>query len=198
MFLSICTSLSRTPILRGTLPLVSVSQTPLHVLGEADILLEGNVAWSWVIVDNIPYEAILGADLLKQVDATLNFHSKTITLANTPFPLTFNDHRDAEIMSFDSPLQTLLDQYHDVFHIPGDPIKPCLLSPLVINTGNSLPVHQRPYRTPLAKRSVVESEINEMLRLGFIRPSASSYAAPMLLVPKKDNSWRVVIDFKDL
>jgi hypothetical protein len=33
----------------------------------------------------------------------------------------------------------------------------------------------------------VEAEINDMLKLGFIRPSASPYAAPMLLVPKKDN-----------
>jgi hypothetical protein len=37
-----------------------------------------------------------------------------------------------------------------------------------------------------------------MLKLGFIQPSASPYAAPLLLVPKKDNMWRVVLDFRCL
>jgi hypothetical protein len=198
IFLSMCKSISRVPILKQTLPLCSVSKDPLQVLGEADIALEGGISWPWVIVENIPYEAILGADLLKRVDADLNFHSNTLTLADIPFPLTFDDNLDTCVTSFDSPLQSLIDKYKDVFHTPGEPIKPCHLSPLVINTGSSGPVHQRPYRTPLAKRPVVEAEITEMLRLGFIRPSSSPYAAPMLLVPKKDNSWRVVIDFRCL
>ena len=198
IFLSICKSISRVPLLRRTLPLFSVSKNPLHVLGEADIALEGSVSWSWVIVENIPYEAILGADLLKRVDADLNFHSNTLTLADVPFPITFDDNLNRSITSFDSPLQTLLDNYKDVFHTPGEPVKPCLLSPLVIDTGSSFPVHQRPYRTPLAKRPLVEAEISEMLKLGFIRPSSSPYAAPLLLVPKKDNSWRVVLDFRRL
>jgi hypothetical protein len=170
----------------------------LKVLGEAEVQLEGNITWTWVIIDNIPYQAILGADLLKRVDADLNFPSKTLTLANIPYPLTFDDNIRDHINSIDSPLQTLLDKYQDVFHIPGDPVKPCLLSPLVIDTGRSAPVHQRPYRTPLAKRPVVEAEISEMLRLGFIRPSASPYAAPLLLVPKKDQTWRVVLDYRRL
>jgi hypothetical protein len=148
LFISICNSLSRTPILQRTFPLVSVSKTPLHVLGEAEIQLANSVSWPWVIVDNIPYEAILGADLLNRVDAELNFSSKTLTLANVPYPLTFGDNFRTQVTSIDSPLQTLLDRFQDVFHIPGDPVKPCLLSPLVINTGSSAPVHQRPYRTP--------------------------------------------------
>jgi hypothetical protein len=198
IFLSLCKSISRSPILKRTLPLFSVSKNPLHVLGEAHVSLAGGTNWPWVIVENIPYGAILGADLLQHVAADLDFHSNTITMSNVVLPLTFDDNLPPAITSLDSPLLTLLDSYQDVFHTPGEPIKPCLLSPLVIDTGNSLPVHQRPYRTPLAKRATVEAEIEEMLRLGFIRPSASPYAAPMLLVPKKDQSWRVVIDFRRL
>ena len=86
IFLQICTSLSRSPILQRTLPLITVAKTPLHVLGEATISLQGSIAWPWVIVDNIPYQAILGADLLKEVNAALNFQSSTLTLANvTPY-----------------------------------------------------------------------------------------------------------------
>jgi hypothetical protein len=103
MFLLICKSISRAPILQSTLPLFSVSKNPLHVLGEAHISLEGGISWPWVIVENIPYEAILGADLLKRVDADFNFHSKTLTFADIPFPLTFDDNLNAHITSFDSP-----------------------------------------------------------------------------------------------
>ena len=140
-FLSICKTLTRVPILSRTLPLVSVSKTPLQVLGEAEIQLLDSISWPWVIVDNIPYEAILGADLLNQVEAELNFSSKTLTLARIPYPISFNDNIDNHITSIVSPLETLLDSFSDVFHIPGEPVNPCCLSPLVIDTGSSLPIH---------------------------------------------------------
>jgi hypothetical protein len=187
-FLFICKTLTCVPILSRTLPLVSVSKTPLQVLGEAEVQLFESISWPWVIVDNIPYEAILGADLLKQVGAELNFSSETLTLAKVPYPIAFNDNIANHITSIVSPLETLLDSFADVFHVPGEPVKPCLLSPLVIDTGSSFPVHQRPYRTPLAKRPLVEAEISEILKLGFIRPSSLPYAAPLLLFPKKDST----------
>jgi hypothetical protein len=150
-FLSICKTLTRIPLLTRTLPLVSVSKTPLQVLGDAEIQILDSISWPWVIVDNISYEAILGADLLNQVEAKLNFSEKTLTLDSIPYPISFNDNIDKHITSIDCPLQTLLDSFTDIFHVPGEPVNPCFLSPLVIDTGLSLPVHQRPYHTPLAK-----------------------------------------------
>jgi len=37
--------------------------------------------------------------------------------------------------------------------------------------------------------------INENLNTGFIRPTASSHAAPVLFVKKKDGSLRLCVDF---
>ena len=148
IFLSLCKSISRSPILKRTLPLFSVSKNPLHVLGEAHVSLAGGTNWPWVIVENIPYGAILGADLLQHVAADLDFHSNTITMSNVVLPLTFDDNLPPAITSLDSPLLTLLDSYQDVFHTPGEPIKPCLLSPLIIDTGTSLPVPDVPIKLP--------------------------------------------------
>jgi hypothetical protein len=59
-------------------------------------------------------------------------------------------------------------------------------------------VYQRPYRTPLGKRPDVEREIRELLALEIIEPAASPYSAPLLLVPKKDHTWRCVVDYRAL
>ena len=186
------------PILRPTIPLISVSKNALNVLGEADLVLDGGLIWTWVIAENITYEAILGADLLKHQEAQLDFSSNTLILAKQKFPLIFNDSLPPETTAISCPLLTLIEEYADIFFTKGQPIRPCKLNPLVINTGSSKPVFQRPYRTPLAKRGIVEKEIDNLLKLGFIRPSSSPYSAPLLIVPKKDSSWRTVLDYRRL
>ena len=44
----------------------------------------------------------------------------------------------------------------------------------------------------------MESEIDEMIKLGVIQPSISSYSSPIVLVPEKDGSVRFCFDFRKL
>ncbi|EGT47349.1 hypothetical protein CAEBREN_15307 [Caenorhabditis brenneri] len=55
------------------------------------------------------------------------------------------------------------------------------------------------HRTPLEKRKEVETQVNEMLNQGIIRPTDSPFAAPIVLVRKADKtSWRFTVDFRAL
>lgn len=77
-----------------------------------------------------------------------------------------------------------------------DPIGYCDIVPMKINTGDSPPIYQRPYRTPLAKRKIVEEQVEEMLQLGVIEPSSSPWASPITLVPKPEGQTRFCCDYR--
>lgn len=50
------------------------------------------------------------------------------------------------------------------------------------------PIRLPPYRLPHAYKDRVRQEIEDMLRKGIIEPSSSEWAAPIVIVPKKDGS----------
>ena len=57
---------------------------------------------------------------------------------------------------------------------------------------------QRPYRVADTQRGVIEEHVTDMLNRGIIQPSVSPWAAPIILVKKKDGSDRFVVDFRRL
>ena len=44
----------------------------------------------------------------------------------------------------------------------------------------------------------LKAQLQELLSKGFIRPSASPWGAPVLFVKKKDGSFRMCIDYRQL
>lgn len=67
-----------------------------------------------------------------------------------------------------------------------------------INTGDHPPIRLKPYRTPLNQRPIVEKAVKEMLDADIIRKSQSPWAAPIVLIRKKDNSIRFCIDYRKI
>jgi hypothetical protein len=51
----------------------------------------------------------------------------------------------------------------------------------------SEPVYKRAYPIPYALRDKVKKEIDDMLKAGIVEPSDSPYAAPIVLIKKKDH-----------
>lgn len=56
----------------------------------------------------------------------------------------------------------------------------------------------RPYRDPYNKKNEIKRIMQELLSLGVIQPSQSSYSSPTLLVRKSDETWRLCVDYKGL
>ena len=65
-----------------------------------------------------------------------------------------------------------------------------------IDTGGAEPIHQRPYSTPVALKEKVDEEISWLLGKGYIVPSSSPWASPMVTVRKADGSVCLCVDFR--
>ena len=60
------------------------------------------------------------------------------------------------------------------------------------------PVRRAPYPVGEVKREAMTTQVGELAEKGWVTPSESPWGAPVLFVKKKEGSWRLCIDFRDL
>ncbi|GJR34507.1 putative reverse transcriptase domain-containing protein [Tanacetum coccineum] len=60
------------------------------------------------------------------------------------------------------------------------------------------PVARAPYRLAPSEMKELFEQLKELSDKGFIRPSSSPWGAPVLFVKKKDGSFRMCIDYREL
>lgn len=58
------------------------------------------------------------------------------------------------------------------------------------------PVTVRPYRYPPAIKDEIEAQVDAMLKQGLIQHSTSPFNSPVLMVRKKDGTWRFCVDYR--
>lgn len=63
---------------------------------------------------------------------------------------------------------------------------------------DTTPVVVHPYRYTQLLKDEIERQFKKMLCLGVIRTSTSAFSSPVLLVRKKDSSWRFCKDYRAL
>jgi len=93
-------------------------------------------------------------------------------------------------------LKQLLTDHQHTFVTSSADIGFCSILQHDIDTGDVRPIRQAPRKPPLATRDAEDEILNEMLKTGVIEPSMSSWASPVCLVRKKDNSFRFCIDYR--
>jgi len=91
--------------------------------------------------------------------------------------------------------QLLIDHLH-TFATSSADIGFCSILQHDIDTGDAQPIRQAPRKPQLAARDAEDEILNEMLKTCVIEPSMSSWASPICLVRKKDNTFRFCIDYR--
>ncbi|UYV79552.1 K02A2.6-like [Cordylochernes scorpioides] len=105
---------------------------------------------------------------------------------------------DSLVESQKEKLRNLLKNYTDIFEFSKRKQFKDVNVKHRINTGDHLPTKQRPYRVAPRERQIIQDEVNKMEKLDIIQPSESPWASPVVLIRKKDGSWRFCVDYRRL
>nr|GFB34834.1 putative reverse transcriptase domain-containing protein [Tanacetum cinerariifolium] len=69
---------------------------------------------------------------------------------------------------------------------------------LIVEVPGAASVARAPYRLAPSGMKDLSKQLKELSDKGFIRPSSSTWGAPVLFVKKKDGSFRMYIDYQEL
>nr|GEZ75450.1 reverse transcriptase domain-containing protein [Tanacetum cinerariifolium] len=122
--------------------------------------------------------------------------SCTLNLLNHPFNI---DLMPVELGSFDAIMgMDWLAKYKAIIvYLSGLP--PIRLVEFQIDlVPGAAPVAQAPYRLAPSEMKELAEQLKELSDKGFVRPSSPPWGAPVLFVKKKDGSFRMCIDYREL
>lgn len=146
---------------------------------------DGNIAF------NIPNNSIRCNNF---TNSTMSYqHQRPVTTENinekSQFVSTGNSHVD-----------NLIQKYSNIFSKNKYDVGLINIEPQRIKLTSDLPICIRPYRTSPAEEAEIQSQIEQLLKAGFIQPSNSPYSAPVTLAYKKgeNKKTRLCIDFRKL
>lgn len=96
-----------------------------------------------------------------------------------------------------SQVNDLLEKYVNVFTVGG---APTTYAEHTINLINSscVPISVPPYRLNSEKQKILKIEIEKMLKDGIVEECESPWAAPVVMIPKSDKTFRVCVDYRKL
>ncbi|RDX94082.1 hypothetical protein CR513_23572, partial [Mucuna pruriens] len=127
----------------------------------------------------------------KEVESALLAKERLLVLLykDVYFTNKFHSSLPCEVMS-------LLQEFTDVFldEVPHG-LPPLRGIEHQIDLVPSCPIPNRPaYRTNPEETKEIQRQVNELLQKGFVRESLSPCSVPVILVPKKDGTWRMCVD----
>jgi hypothetical protein len=93
----------------------------------------------------------------------------------------------------------IVSEFPNVFpeELPGMPPERKVEFAIELILG-TVPISKRAYRVSGPELVELKKQFDDLLEKGYIRPSTSPWAAPVLFVEKKDGTKRMCIDYKAL
>ncbi|MCO5579162.1 hypothetical protein L7F22_033015 [Adiantum nelumboides] len=113
----------------------------------------------------------------------------------------FHNHK-AILDSFNKKITSeIRDEYADCLQeaLPGQlPLERPDDHNIDLISGSAAP-NKPPYRVSAAQQEEIMMQVNELLQKGHIQPKPSPFCSPVLILQKKDGSWRMcIIDYRAL
>ncbi|XP_058784315.1 uncharacterized protein LOC131659094 [Vicia villosa] len=138
---------------------------------------------------------------LKQLihtNSVASYHLMIFQNHDTPNTFSQPDPMLTPSPNLNPEIQSLLTKYQSIFQ-PHEGLPPTRPHdhhiPLIPNTT---PINVKPYRYPHSQKTAMTSIIQDMLKEEIIKPSHSPFSSPVLLVKKKDGTWRFCVDYRAL
>ncbi len=92
----------------------------------------------------------------------------------------------------------LIRKYSTVFSTGETDIGRTSLVKHSIETGDARPIKQRPRRAPREQQEEIDRQVKVLLDDGLIEPTQSPWSTPVVLVKKKNGTWRLCCDYRRL
>ncbi|GJX71334.1 putative reverse transcriptase domain-containing protein [Tanacetum coccineum] len=148
-----------------------------------------------MLVELGSFDAIIGMDWLVKYQSIIVCAEKIVLfLANV-------NTKETEDKSEKKRLEDvpIIHDFLDVFpeDLPGLPPTRQVEFQIDLIPG-AAPVARAPYRLAPSEMKELSEQLKELSDKGFIRPSSSPWGAPVLFVKKKDGSFRMCIDYREL
>ena len=121
-----------------------------------------------------------------------------------PAPLKLPDHLERMVPKLRlnesqcTAVRGVLAQYADVFMSPDGTLGKTSVAEHRIDLTDNRPFRQRLRRAAQAHQEVIDQEVQKMLDLDIIEPCDSPWASPVVMVKKKDGTWRFCVDYRKL
>ncbi len=124
---------------------------------------------------------------------------RSMRKADMNYLIYIRSDNDSESVNTTS-VPSIVSEYQDVFpdDLPeGLPPSRAVDHRIELESGH-VPPSKTPYRLNQAETDELNKQLTELLKKGYIRPSVSPYGAPVMFASKKDNSYRMCMDYRAL
>jgi hypothetical protein len=183
-----------------------------HVCPKVNILIRGRILANLIVLAAKGINVILGMDWLSKHHGQIDCAKKAVKLiASNGKELEYvaenlvTDKAASNRMVLNQLDATStmdigsVSEFSDVFleELPGMP--PDREIEFVIElVPDTAPIFKRPYRMAANQLAELKEQLQELLDKGCIHPSASPWGAPVIFVPKKDDTQRMCVDYRSL
>nr|GEZ06772.1 putative reverse transcriptase domain-containing protein [Tanacetum cinerariifolium] len=138
------------------------------------------------------FDVIIGMDWLSKYHDKIICDEKVVHIPIEDETLIIREEKRLENIR-------VVREFPDVFpeELPGLP-PVCQVEFQINLIPRAAPVACAPYRLAPSEMQELSNQLQELADRGFIRPSTSPWGAPVLFVKKKDGSFRMRIDYREL